>query len=292
MSEDTSPVPSPDTPDEQPDRFVIAHATDLDPDGGIAFEHAVSLTYGTGGVLYSLHAAAEGTRESVREMPDAADILRRWEIASPDGDRGLPEEFDYEKVVHTCCDDPVDTMLDALSGIEPDLLVVGKHRTPGVWGFLHDSVAESLALNAEVPTLFVPIGGKGFVRPADGHFQLQRILMPVADEESFLPAFHVVQTLADQLGARELELLLLHVGEGTLEDLVIPETAANLSWEVVTHAGPVHEAVIDAGEQWNADLVVMGTRGHDSLTDILRGSNTERVARQTQCPLLSVPIQQ
>jgi len=36
------------------------------------------------------------------------------------------------------------------------------------------------------------------------------------------------------------------------------------------------------------DLVVMGTRGHTKLEEMVIGSNTERVVRQMRCPVLSV----
>jgi len=39
-----------------------------------------------------------------------------------------------------------------------------------------------------------------------------------------------------------------------------------------------------------ADLIAMGTQGHDSLMDTLRGSTTERVMRRAACPLLAVPV--
>ena len=35
-----------------------------------------------------------------------------------------------------------------------------------------------------------------------------------------------------------------------------------------------------------ADLIVMSTRGHDSLSDRVMGSNTERVVRHAPCPVL------
>ena len=43
-------------------------------------------------------------------------------------------------------------------------------------------------------------------------------------------------------------------------------------------------------EDLTPDLVVMGTEGHDSIRDMLRGSTTERVLRHATCPLLIVPL--
>jgi nucleotide-binding universal stress UspA family protein len=38
------------------------------------------------------------------------------------------------------------------------------------------------------------------------------------------------------------------------------------------------------------DLVVMPSRGHLTWLDDLRGSTTERVLRQIDCPLLEIPV--
>jgi nucleotide-binding universal stress UspA family protein len=40
----------------------------------------------------------------------------------------------------------------------------------------------------------------------------------------------------------------------------------------------------------NMSLVVMATRGHDSVLDVLRGSHTDRVLHRAHCPVLSVPV--
>jgi len=37
-------------------------------------------------------------------------------------------------------------------------------------------------------------------------------------------------------------------------------------------------------------LVVMATRGHDSIGDVLRGSHTDRALHQLRRPILSVAV--
>ncbi len=37
-------------------------------------------------------------------------------------------------------------------------------------------------------------------------------------------------------------------------------------------------------------LIVMVTQGHKSLIDVLRGSTTEQILRNAQCPVLAIPI--
>ncbi len=51
-------------------------------------------------------------------------------------------------------------------------------------------------------------------------------------------------------------------------------------------SGSVWERICKLAESECADLIVMSTRGHDSLADRIIGSNTERVVRHAPCPVL------
>jgi nucleotide-binding universal stress UspA family protein len=50
----------------------------------------------------------------------------------------------------------------------------------------------------------------------------------------------------------------------------------------------VTDAVVEAAD--GACLIVMATRGSNSLSDALFGTNTEHVLRTTRCPILVVPM--
>ena len=60
--------------------------------------------------------------------------------------------------------------------------------------------------------------------------------------------------------------------------------------KVVTHRGvqPAHE-IADLAEDVSADLIVVGTRGHEPLIGLLLGSVTQRLLHLAQCPVLAVP---
>lgn len=266
----------------------IAHATDLHPDGGIAFEHSVALASRGDGALFSLHANP-ADQKAVRRMPDASELIDEWKTRGGSNELA-PAEF--HKVSHTCCDDPVDTLLDAMNDIHPNLLVVGKHPVEGMFKFLHNSVSESLALNAQIPALFLPIGGRGFVSPDTGDLELRKVLVPVRGEFDMLPVYEVVEQLLDRLDVDEVEIILLHVGKNddTLDSILTPEGRPGWKVRRVERKGEIAEEIAGFAAENDIDLVAMGTRGQDSLLDIFRGSNTQRVVREATCPVLWVPL--
>jgi nucleotide-binding universal stress UspA family protein len=53
-------------------------------------------------------------------------------------------------------------------------------------------------------------------------------------------------------------------------------------------AGPAAEAIIAAAADHDASLIVMGTRGHSNLQEML-GSVSAQVLRVARCPVLQVP---
>jgi nucleotide-binding universal stress UspA family protein len=58
----------------------------------------------------------------------------------------------------------------------------------------------------------------------------------------------------------------------------------------LTRTGPVVEAIVNAADELEADLLVMATKGHDGILDAFRGSTTEQVLRRAERALLAVPV--
>jgi nucleotide-binding universal stress UspA family protein len=260
--------------------WTIAHATDLKPEGGIAFEHSVAIAERSRSRLVSLQAV--GSNAEARPMPDANELLSVWR-----GQGFVP--LQHDKVEHSCCEDPVDTLLDAMRNLEAHFLVVGTSQPQGIRRMLSGSVAESLALNTHLPTLFLPIGGTGFVNSTTGQIELKRVLVPAGDEVSAHRAAAVVTDLAERLDL-QLEVYLVHVGSGGVPQGVLPESS-RIRWIVEERPGKNVEAVINSCVEEHAiDLVAMATHGQDSILDILRGSQTQRVLRTVHVPMLWDPL--
>lgn len=256
---------------------TLAHASVPTAEDRSPLEHAVALAARAGAKLVSVHAGKDPTARA--QMLDAASILEGWGRD--------PAAVDHEKVVYDCCDDPVDTLLDWLRRNEPDLVIAATHQRKGVVRVLFESRAEAIAENVRVPTLLVPLEGRGFVT-AEGDIDLRRVVLPVGDAEAGALAVERIGWLVDLARVDDVEVILLHVGRpGTAPDLSLPDHP-RIRFTLLEAEGPLEDVI--AARASDASAIVMATRGHDSFGDMVRGSHTERVLRKVSCPVLSVPI--
>lgn len=269
-------------PTKQAGDFIIAHATDLRPDGGTAFTHSVALSRDAHARLVSLHAnPATKSVDEVRQMPDAESLLATWSTDAP--------PIEHFKITHQCCDEPVDTLLDALIKIDADLLVVGTQQWTGLGRALHESVAEAVAGQGNMPTLVLPIGKKGFV-DHEGRLDLKRILIPIGDTNESDAALKALTCLLDRLGVTDLDIHLLRIGDDDILDAIQTPRRQGWRWHKERREGKVIDEIINTCEELRCDLVVMASRGQDGFFDIFRGSQTQRVIRAMSRPLLAVPV--
>lgn len=252
---------------------TIAFTTDLRGDDLAAFHSAMALAAASGGKVVTVHATT-GT-------PPAESVPRAPAWAS---------EVAHETMIHACCDDVTDTLLDALRKVGPDLVVIATHGRGALAQLLSESVAEAVARNADRPVLVVPVEGRGLAGAMDGAIDLRRILVPAGDADATRAGLDAATWLVDLAGARDAELVLLHVDDGTPEP-PLPEAlppGMRVTRRIVR--GAVDEALVEAARELHACAVVSATRGHDGLLDVIAGSHTERVLRGVACPVLSVRI--
>lgn len=253
----------------------IVFATGLHDDEGPAAATAAALASATGAKLFAVHAA---TGDATQEAARAEEVAARW---------GRPIEG--QLVLHTCCEDPTDTLLDAIARIAPELLVVGTHGRGEIAHLFSGSVAESVARNVPVPTLFVPLHGAGLASSTSGGIELRRVIVPAGDASAKRVGLEAAAWLSRAVGASGVEVILLHVDDGRPSPAEGDEPAG-LSVSRVRAEGKLEDAIGDLSTSSRACAIVMATRGHDGVLDALTGSHTEHVVRKVACPLLSVPI--
>lgn len=263
-----------------PKSTTIAHATDLLPDGGIAFEHAVALASEWDARLVTLYAKSK-TKESRRPLPDAQALLDKWQLSA----------IEHESRSHQCCEDPVDTLLDALGQVNPELLIVGRRPKTPLERLFKGSTSISVALNANIPTLFLSIGERGFVTPQDGKVHLEKIVVPVSNAEDWAATEMVLLPFLERFSHKSpVEVTLLCVGDGcVLESLSLPEREG-VTFNRMLRQGKLSQAICAVADELGANLIAMASRGQDSLKDAVFGSHTEQVIRESHCPLLYIPM--
>lgn len=247
--------------------MLIAYATDLGPDD--AFVHATALAVSSGARLVTIHGNPDAATPDA--LPDAAALAARW-----------GRTISQERRCHDCCDDVADTLIDAMLDLHPDLVIVGGHRRHGLAALVHGSVGQAVARNLDVPVLVVPDGARGFVEPSTGAIDMSRIMIPAGTREEARRGLDAARGLVALAGAHDTALEIVHVGDGA--PLEIPGVT------ITRLHGNLEHAILELAAAHRACVIVMATRGHDSVGDILLGSHTERVIRETACPVLSVPI--
>ena len=284
MNVSTSGHPAPSTRG-----LTIVHLAGLDDSDQPAFAHAVALARASGSSLVSIHANDDPG--ALARMPRAATLLSRWGMLPADAENGAEGKLgmNHSCVVDNCCDDVVDTLLHAVARAKPDLLIATTGARDTLRRVLAGSVAEAVALQTSAPTLLLPVGCRSFVNAEIGVLGLRRVLVGAGDEQATRVGMERALWLANMAGTSELEIELLHARDAPAP-AVLSLLGANTRVHVKQAAGSPEVQLVARAEAWPADLIVMATRGHDSLRDVLLGSHAERTLHLAPCPLLSIPL--
>ncbi|HMC97013.1 MAG TPA: universal stress protein [Flavobacteriales bacterium] len=267
----------------------IFHPTDLRPGSTTAFLHALRLATTTQSVLTILHADRSGDAEWA-DLPGVRSTLARWRLVRDENDMdGLKTIGIGVRKILADKKRPVKACLDHLKDHPTDLIVLSTHQADGGLSLFGGKVAEPLARGAGEPCLLVPHDRPGFVDPTTGAVNIRRVLVPITTNPDPRRALDAARRIIELLDQREVVFTLLHVGTASTAPLIELEPHAGWTFERVTREGDPVEVIVQTASGIKADLVVMATKGHDGFLDVFRGSNTERVLRQVQCPLLAVP---
>lgn len=276
----------------QPPFRNVFVATDLDAHDAIALAHGLRLVLARGGELDLVHVHRPEVSVDWSKLPTVRALLIRWGRLHAD-----PSVADFERlgitVRHEALPslDLLEPLSAAAAAADAELVVVSTGARSGFARLREPSVAEALAQRVPVPTLFVPEGVEGFVDAASGSVSLRRVLVPVARPDDARGSIAAAIRLVESFDAAPCEFILMHAGQrGDFPALMLPDDDPRWTWRIDVRAGSLDREVVNAVGAHDVDAVVMGTHGHNSIADELRGSHTEVVIRNAGVPTLSVPL--
>ena len=271
----------------------ILHPTDFSLASEKAFAHALAIALFRQAEFTLLNVGSHQKDESKwKQFPGVRDTLERWDLLEKNSPRSAV--FDNlgvsVKKVAISGISATSSVQDYLNRNPVDLIVLATEGREGAPRWLKHSKAEAISRTSEALTLFVPSEGKGFIDFKEGDLSLKRILIPVDYKPSPRAATVFATRAAEAFGAgATVEIVLLHVGsDDTVLNVDLPESPA---WHFIKEfrQGELIEQIIDAAEQYAADIIVMPTAGREGFLDAVHGSTTEQVLRKAACPLLAVP---
>ncbi|MGB9932334.1 universal stress protein [Haloarcula amylolytica] len=200
-----------------------------------------------------------------------------------------------EGVVH-------DEVLDYADETDIDLIVMGTHGRTGVRRFLLGSVTEKVVRLADVPVLSVKADAEpgtvsfdDILLPTDGSSGAEAAIEPTGALASETDAtVHLVSVVDTRsLGIDVGSTVIVDELESVATDAV--ENAADrlsgMGVEAVETAvshGIPYRAILDAIEDADADLVVIGTHGRTGIDRYLLGSVAEKLVRTSPVPVMTV----
>lgn len=270
----------------------IFHPTDFSQDSHVAFAHALRLALVHRAELTIMHVDPAVAPEGFEDFPRIRPTLAAWGLLPASSAKSDVAQLGIGiKKVRALADNPRHAIIHHLRSSPTDLMVLATHQHGGFAFRGHHPVAEPVSREVHVMTLFVPSHVEGFVSLKTGETSLHRVLLPISTDPPSQPAVDVASSLVSKLAVQPVNFTLVHAGEElSIKQLTLPQRA-DWSWNQLFGQGDPVEWILAAGAEFDVDLIVMATKGQDSLLDLLRGSTTGRVLRGARSPLLAIPAQ-
>jgi nucleotide-binding universal stress UspA family protein len=269
----------------------VLHPTDFSAASERAFANALAIALLRQTQLTLLHVHDRKSASEWEKFPPVRQTLERWGLL----ERGSAKADVYERLKVEVAKIALESAHPALAvtrylDAHPhDLLVLATEGEAGLPAWFSRSTSEFIAGASRTAALFVPASAeRGLVSLESGSYTLRSILVPIDRQPDAGMAIEFATRAAGIFGDERVSITLLHVGA---DEAPWPGVADGVGWVFTKEqrTGPVIEAILDAAERVEADVIVMPTAGEQGLLEMLRGSTTEQVLRRARCPVLAVP---
>ncbi|NIP38740.1 MAG: universal stress protein [Candidatus Dadabacteria bacterium] len=270
----------------------ILHPSDFSETSKVAFAYSLAIALRSKSSLTLLHVESEQFKESDWELfPSVMGTLENWGILAA----GTPKDEVFSRLgvmikkVEITAGNPVSAIIDYMSNHPIDLIVLASHKEMGLERWTKPSVSEPVSRHSNKITLFIPDESRGFISLNNGNISLKKVLIPIDKSPNPRPAINFAVNFVKALTSDPVEIKLLHIGEESAIKGFDRNFDEQINLSVEVSSGKVHEEINRISKEFQADLIVMATHGHEGFLDMLRGSTTEQVLRLSGCPVLAVP---
>lgn len=123
-----------------------------------------------------------------------------------------------------------------------------------------------------------------------GEVTLKRILIPVDPATNPQPAMLQAVNAATLLDDADLEITLLHIGEGSeVEATDLPDLPF-CRWNAMRRSGDTVPRILETAEDLDVDAIYMTTTWSKTGFGRVEGGVTEGVLAGAPCPVMTVPV--
>jgi nucleotide-binding universal stress UspA family protein len=290
----------------------------FDETSAAALQYARHFAQQGNGIVYLLHVVPTDELHLLRKVyrpaqGGGADVRWAEKVAQEKLQEIAQEhlrELHYEIVVRPN-GDPATGILEAEKELGADLVVMATHGRTGIAHLILGSVAETVVRESHCP-VFTTRRGEELSTTAP----FQKILVPIDIAERSVVALTYARRIAELhngtvyplhvVPTDETDLLLRDVYEAREEghhaNLVVAERVAKqklealaqehlrgVKYEAILHSsGDPARTILEMEKEVGADLLVMVTHGFTGLFHLLVRSLTEKMMRESGCPVLSL----
>ncbi|MFN3579115.1 MAG: universal stress protein [Pseudomonas sp.] len=242
-------------------------------------EHLPAITALTGLTRITLvHVVETFKRRHIEDTPEAAEAHLKKLAGQLQQELGLQADYRVQQGF------AASEIIDCAKRIEADGIIVLNRSHSAGREILRGNIAMNLVRMTRLPLLVVPMDGK--VIEPDG------VIMLATDGS---PSAKAAERRFGEFMQRGNHGLVVWVDDGEhLEDAEAQNALVSISGQfdnATAHRlkGEPARELVNAAEQENAALIVIGKRGTTPISDMLLGSTAATVARESRYPVLLVP---